>query len=392
VKIAVIHNQPPGAHEAGVAFVTGAATGYAQAGADVTLLAPPVRGDLRQTLDDLAVPHPTPFAVRELPAIQRRWGPFRPSWSGPFRRAVLHELTEGGYDVAIIRDLKLADFLLEYALPCKLVYEMHNLYTLGQDDPGAAELFPAKKLRMHQGRQDIERRVLWEVDGVIALTAGLKKLLEPHYDLAGRVGVGGSALHPNKPEAKPAKCIDIAYIGSLDPHKGVGAVISALPELPRETRLLLIGHGRHHEALLKLAVHYGVADRLVLAGWNTPAALPKRLHECFAAVVPLADIFYNRYVTSPMKVFDYARAGVPPVVPYLPVFEELFGQTGGAVFVEAGNPAKYAVALRRLFEDTAYRIEKETQLRGFAAWWTWQRRGEGLLPFFADLTKRHDAS
>ncbi|MDP8223672.1 MAG: glycosyltransferase [Candidatus Lernaella stagnicola] len=386
MKVAVIHNQPLGTREAGVAFVTGAATGYALSGAETTLLAPGPVKNAKAELARLAVPDPTPFALPSLPPIRLEWGLFRPSWSGPFRKAVLGKLAAGGFDVAVVRDLKLADLLLRYDLPLKLVYEMHNLYSLGQDDARADGLFPADKLDMHRRREAMEKRVLEKVDGVIVLTEGLKKLLEPHYNLAGRIGVGGSALHPTKPPAKPARCVEIAYLGSLDPHKGVGSIVAALAELPEETRLLLVGHGRHHEALLKLAVYYGVAERLTLAGWYAPADLPERLAECFAAVVPLEDLFYNRYVTSPMKLFDYARAGVVPVIPDLPVFEELFAESGGGVIVETGTAANYAAALRKLFEDSDYRAEKEHQLRAFAARYTWQRRGEGLLRFFTRLT------
>jgi len=388
LKVALIHNQPPGSREAGVAFVTGAATGYAQAGAETVLLTPGRAKTPTDALAALAVPTPPPFAMPELPAISIGLGPFRPSWSEPFRRAVRRELDVGGYDIAIVRDLKLADHLLRYKPSVTLVYELHNLYTLGQDDPTANRLFPAKKLELHRRRETMERRVLEAVDGVIVLTAGLGELLEPHYDLAGRIGVGGSALHPFKPEPKPAKCTDIAYIGSLDPHKGVGLIVAALAKLPSDVRLLLIGHGRKHEALLRLAAEHGVSDRLKLAGWSPPAELPEKLAECFAAVVPLEDTFYNRYVTSPMKLFDYARAGVVPVIPHLPVFRELFTETGGGVFVQTGTPANYATALRRLLEDAKFRRDKERQLQAFADRFTWRRRGENLLRFFARLKKR----
>lgn len=388
MKVAVVHNQPLGTHEAGVAFVAGAATGYAQAGADVAWLLSQGEVDSDAALATLGVPLPRPFALRPMPAIQRRYGPFRPSWAGPFRRAVLAEVQRGGYDVVVVRELKLAAMLAAAGIGPKLVFELHNLYNVNEDDGDAARVFPEKKLKMHQGRAALEREVLAAVDGVIVLTAGLAPLLEPHFGLAGRVGVGGSALHPCPALPKDAARRDIAYIGSLDPHKGVGAVVAALAELPDEIRLLLIGHGRHHEALLRLAVQAGVADRLLLTGWSSPAELLARLAGCFAAAVPLEDCFYNRFVTSPMKLFDYARAGVVPVVPKLPVFVELFAATGGAVFVEGDAPRDYAAALRALHADAGMRQENERRLEGFAAAHTWRHRGEGLLPFFEGLSKR----
>jgi len=176
----------------------------------------------------------------------------------------------------------------------------------------------------------------------------------------------------------------------LHPHKGVGVIVEALTMLPPEVRLRLIGHGRHHEPLAQVAAQMGVGERLVLDGWREPAELPAALANCFAAAVPLEDCFYNCYVTSPMKLFDYARAGVVPVVPRLPVFTELFPDARGAVLVHEPSAASFAAALQRLYEDAHYRIGKENELAAFAATHTWAERGKSLLPFFAALTKRTD--
>lgn len=385
MKVAVVHNQVIGTREAGIAFVTGAAVGYAQAGADVALLAPGDGRDPTNALRRLDVPMPQPFQIKPMPLSKWRVGPLRPSWSRPFHHAVLREINAGGYDVAVVRDLKLADFLVRARPRAKLVYEMHNVYSLGDEDLQADALFPAKKLRMHRARRLREQRVLARADGVIVLTAGLRAILEEKTDLGGRIGVGPSALHPASLPPRDMHRTDIAYIGSLDVHKGVGLLVRALRDLPEDVHLMIMGHGRHYEPLEALAKKLDVRYRLAPVGWLNPAELPRRLTTCFAAAVPLEDCFYNRYVTSPMKLFDYARSNVVPVVPRLPVFEELFYAAGGAVFVEPGDAAGYATALRELYENHPWRGEKEIRLAAFAQQHTWFKRGERLLPFFETL-------
>ncbi len=388
MKVALVHTQALGTREAGIAFVTGAATGLAQAGAETALLVPHGEADPHAALRELGVPMPPPFALPRLPAVRLHLGPFHPSWGERFRKAVARTVREGRFDAVIVRDLKLAQALGGRKRAAKVILEMHSVYTLGQDDDEAQRLFPAKKLEAHRALVATEAEVLMAADGVIALTDGLAALLRPLFGLEDRVIAAGSALHPGAPPQKQPHPTDIAYIGSLDPHKGVGLIVEALPHLPPEVRLRIVGHGRHLEALSEQAARLGVADRLVEAGWFTPAELPAALAGCFAAAVPLEDCFYNRFVTSPMKAFDYARAGVVPVVPRLPVFGELFGAGEGAVFVTPGDPAAYREALLRLYQDAAFRAQKENELAAFAARHTWRARGEKLLPWLSALPRR----
>jgi len=390
LRLALIHTQPLFAHEAGVAFTSEAADGLGRAGADVTLLVPRGSGDVFERLRHLGVPAPPAFRLQYLPPSEYRLGPLHGTWSARFRRRAIKAVRAGNFDAVIVRDLRLAHALAFAKTKAKIVYELHNVYTLGQDDPQAMKLFPPKKLKMHESRVALEAETLMAVDGAIALTAGLRDMLTPLFGLDGRVAAAGSALHPLDAPTKNERPTDIAYIGSLHPHKGVGVIVEALTMLPPEVRLRLIGHGRHHEPLAQVAAQMGVGERLVLDGWREPAELPAALANCFAAAVPLEDCFYNCYVTSPMKLFDYARAGVVPVVPRLPVFTELFPDARGAVLVHEPSAASFAAALQRLYEDAHYRIGKENELAAFAATHTWAERGKSLLPFFAALTKRTD--
>lgn len=389
MKIAVVHNQMLTAKEAGVVFVTGAASGYALAGASTVLMLPGTKGQPGEALRDLGQNDPPAFEMQRLPRISWTVGSFKPSWSGPFRMMVVRHLRAGRFDVVVVRDLKLSDLLVRTGLNSKIVYEMHNLFSIGQDGLGDTDLFPAKKLKMHQARVETEKRILSKVDGVIALTAGLVPIIESDFNLTGRVVAGGSALVPLAAPTKKAKHpTDIAYIGSLDPHKGVGTLVRTLPSLPEAVRLLLFGHGRHGEPLMMLAKDLGVSHRLVFPGWFSPADLPGQLVTCFAAAVPLEDCFYNRYVTSPMKLFDYARAAVVPVVPGLPVFTELFPDNDGAVIVEDSRPELWSRAFAELYENRDFRAQKEAELARFAVDHTWRKRAEALLPFFNGLRKR----
>lgn len=131
MRIAVVHTQPLSTREAGVAFVAGAATGLAQAGADVSLLVPRDRGDSREALRKLGAPEPPPFQMPRLPAAGWTIGPFHPTWTERFRRAVVRLVRDEHFDAVIARDLKLAQALCTRGRAAKVIYELHNVYTLG---------------------------------------------------------------------------------------------------------------------------------------------------------------------------------------------------------------------------------------------------------------------
>ncbi|MCB1152932.1 glycosyltransferase [bacterium] len=386
-RIAYIHTQPFGAYEAGTVFVANTARGIAEAGAQSLLIAPDFGESADGVLEQIGLtPHPD---LRiELPrGVRMELGPLRPSWSGPFRRGAIALAREFKADTVICRDLRMAKMLIADRYPGCVLYEMHNVYTLGEES-AAEEYFSARKLKRHRSRIPLEKKVLAHVHGVITLTHGLGQMLAQRHPVEGRVLAAGSACRPlaNPPIAADRR--HIAYVGALDPHKGVGNLIRSLDRLPEEARLMVFGKGSGVDTLRDLAATHGVAERVEFAGFVKPAALPTHLARCRAGVVPLVDIFFNRYVSSPMKVFDYLASGVPPVVPDLPVFREIFEDSSPAVFFKAGDDDSMVAAIGSLFEDDATFRRRHLAALHHAAAWTWRHRAEKILDFSANLPLR----
>lgn len=389
MKIAYVHTQPFDIYEAGTVFSTNTARGIAEAGAKSLFIASDAGEPVDQVLGKLGLsPHPD-LEIRLIRGLRLRVGPLHGSWSGPFRKAAVRAAREFGADAVICRDLKMAKAFLDERFEGRVIYEVHNVYSLGDDERNAA-FFPAEKLRMHATRAPMEDDVFARVDGVIALTQGLADILVRTKPVSQRVLAAGSASRPLVDPSGTADRRHIAYVGALDPHKGVGGLVRVMDRLPPRARLLIFGKGRHLESIKEIARTVGAENRIDYTGFVMPVQLPHHLGRCRAGVVPLVDVFFNRYVSSPMKVFDYLASGVVPVVPDLPVFREIFRDESPAEFFEPGNDESMARAITHLFEDDAIFRRRHLAALHQASEWTWRQRGERIVEFVRELPFREE--
>jgi glycosyltransferase involved in cell wall biosynthesis len=388
-RIAYVHTQPFAVNEAGTVFVANTARGLAEAGVKSLLIAPHGNESADEVLAQLGhAPHPD-MEMRLLRSMRFEVGPLRPSWAGPFRLAAAAAVKKFNADAVICRDLKMAAQFIKNHFPGLVIYEAHNIYGFGEDQRDLA-FFPPEKMAMHKTRIPLEARVLREVDGVITLTHGLAELLVKTRPLSQRILAAGSACRPLIDPPGTADRHHIAYVGALDPHKGVGNLVKILDKLPPQARLLIFGKGRHIAGIKEIARVNGVLDRIDFAGFVPPERLPHHLARCRAGAVPLVDCFFNRYVSSPMKVFDYLASGVSPVVPDFPVFREIFEDPSAAVFFKPDDEESLAEAIGSLFaDDGTFRRRHLAALRQ-ATLWTWKERGEKIIGFASELPYRSE--
>ena len=379
-RVACIHTQPFSIYDPGTVFVSRAARGLAEAGAECIFIAQTGDEPEEEVAGKIGLESHVDFEIRLVKGLNVAVGPIRPSWSRPFRKKALSMVKSFGADCVICRDLKMAKALIDDRFPGLVIYETHNIYGLGDDDANAA-YFPEQKLAMHRSRRGLENEVFALVDGVITLSEGLRDILYGTRPLSQRILAAGTASNPLPDPPGSAERRHIAYVGSLDPHKGVGGLVRILDKLPERVRLLIFGRDRLAEPIREIARNVGVIDRVDFAGFVYPSQLHKHLARCRAGAVPLVDVFFNRYVSSPMKVFDYLASGVAPVVPDLPVFREIFEDDSSAAFFTPDDAESMAQAITQLFTDDSLYKRKHLAALKLAAEWTWEARGRKILEF-----------
>jgi glycosyltransferase involved in cell wall biosynthesis len=143
----------------------------------------------------------------------------------------------------------------------------------------------------------------------------------------------------------PDDAFVIGAVGRLVPGKRFDVLVDALALLPPEARLLIVGAGPEHHALLAQARARGVAERLVLTGERDD--VPALLGTMDVLAAPSAGETFG------LVLVEGLAAGLPvlwssgPALAELPVQEQLALGRGGSARTEP-TPSAYAAAVRTL--------------------------------------------
>lgn len=150
-----------------------------------------------------------------------------------------------------------------------------------------------------------------------------------------------------EPLPRLADGLVVGSVGRLDEQKGYDVLIAALPSLPGATAVL-VGDGPARAELEELARRHGVADRVILTGWETDARRYLGGFDVF--VLP------SRYEGFPLSIVEAMLAGLPVVATDVGSVSEcvLGGETG--TVVPADDRERLVAAIVPLLESADLRM------------------------------------
>ena len=169
-----------------------------------------------------------------------------------------------------------------------------------------------------------------------------------------RTSVANLGIHTDYLDPAPAREWGwrLLYVGRLDPRKGVDTAIEALPYVPGEAQLELIGgwDTREENRLRALARKLGVEKRVVFGGHRDRPAILRAYAECDAVIFPVR--WEEPWGLVPLEAMGRGR----------PVAATGRGGSGeylvdgeNCVLFEAGEASALAGALTRLAKDAVLR-------------------------------------
>lgn len=309
-----------------------------------------------------------------------------------FQSLFLHYLREyvrrgkgaNATDLIYTRHLKVADFCLRSDFDLPLVFESHEVFSLGQVDS------PQKFRRLFAQEEFVYSRI----SGLVTISEHLKEYLQQHFPLRAPVLRASDGVDlrlfgaSNDAEADPHLLI---YAGSLFGWKGVDTVIKAMRYLPEKRLLILGGTPRQIEQKRRLAEDWKAADRCTFRGYVSRAKLIRMLGKASYGVLPNHREEISERFTSPLKLFEYMAAGKIIVSSDLPSIREILDEEV-AWLCPPSSPKSLAEAIRAAERDPLRARQKieagKIRVRSFS----WDRRAETIKAFLENILRDHAAA
>jgi len=356
--------------------------GFAQAGADVTLVAKRGMPDPAALPGAIADTYGVPAGTFRIESFFSRGGR---GDNLKIAALALRRLAAGRPRSGLVLSRNLyAAWVLAVLRRWPLVFETHQLET------GA--------------RRALQRAVMTRPNVVtVVISEKLKEILAEHHGIAPARPLvlhdaAPAGIRPLPAAEKrsvlaglvPALAEEVSrwdavcgYFGHLYPGRGV-EVIEAMAEARPRSLFVLFGGNDSDIAARRAATRL---DNLVFAGFVPHAAAQRAMAACDVLLMP-----YQRSVSigvaghdtarwmSPMKMFEYLASGTPVISSDLPVLREVLADGRNALLAAPDDPGAWLAALDRLAGDPALAAAIGTAgHRSYAADHTWVRRAEAIL-------------
>jgi phosphatidylinositol alpha-1,6-mannosyltransferase len=177
-------------------------------------------------------------------------------------------------------------------------------------------------------------------------------------------GVDTSIFHPNleveqlKQELNLAECDVVLYVGRVMPHKGIETLIKALPSLPRDTKLLIVGPivDREYYEYLSTLANKANPENVLFTGSVKTQELAKYYNVCDVFVQPSTYYDYRgRYHRFPellgLTKFEAMACGKPVIVSNVGGLPEQVINGKNGYVIRAGDETKLGEVANILLAD-----------------------------------------
>ena len=163
-----------------------------------------------------------------------------------------------------------------------------------------------------------------------------------------RPDVDGSAVR-SKLRIPPEVPI-VLLVGRIVPHKGVEHFVEAARYVP-DASFLVAGGGSSLDAMKRLALSMGVADRVRFLGRISDNRLPEVYAACDVFVLPSV----SRLEAFGIVALEAMSTGKPVIVADIPGVREIIEDGRDGLLADPVNPRDLAEKIRRLLSDPEVR-------------------------------------
>jgi glycosyltransferase involved in cell wall biosynthesis len=260
-----------------------------------------------------------------------------------------------------------------------VIYERYNLFLLAGlwlrarrrlpmlleiNSPLAAERMALGQLRLSGVGAQCERALWRGADALLPVTRVLAGIVRRTRDKAASIHVipNGADLHacPGDDAAATVRqrlelspeVVVLGFVGFVRAWHGVGWALEALPHLPPEAHLVIVGDGPALPALQARAEALGLSSRVHLVGRVQHSEVAAYMRT-FDIALQTASVPY----ASPLKLFEYMALSRAVVAPDQPNIREVLDDGANALLFDPSNEMSFRMVLARLCDNAALRTE-----------------------------------
>ena len=257
----------------------------------------------------------------------------------------------------------------------KFVYEIHS--------------FP-KNFRLY-------KRLWRKAHRVVAITQGLKNLLIEHGIDSGKILVASDGVDleffnsVNQPKEDirielnlPAGDFLVGYVGkfkTLGMEKGIKTMISAIPLLGKEIKIVFVGAEESEIKEYKnMANRLNALSQCLIINNQPYLKAVKYMKAMDALVIPFPNAPHYAFYASPLKLFEYMAAGRPIIASDLPALREILNDKNALFFKpEDVDDLARAVKMLKLSQTLCYHLSGQafSDVKNY----TWGARAKKILNF-----------
>lgn len=304
-------------------------------------------------------------------------------------RAALHRLAPAdvwhGHDLLGL----LAAWSLERKHGGALIYDSHELFL----EAGSAARLPAPA-RSVLG--NVEGRASRAADAVITVNDIIAKELQQRYRVDPIVVMNCSRLEPPPDRlvlrdrlgliGRPV----IIHHGVLGPGRGIEQLIEAIPWLPADAAVVLLGRGPLAGTFARLAAEPDLRDRLFVVPAVPIEEVRSWVGDADVAAVPFQAVDRNNVLGTPNKLFEYLALGVPMVVSNFPMMRRIVTDTDAGIAADTTSPRALAAAITSLLDEPAERraLRRVSVRKAYETTYNWQAQAVGLVAAYDQIASQ----